>query len=135
MSVIATTGMTLFSALLSAGRKDKFIEPFVLNKALYRSGEKSEATHKAGHLIHYAIGFIFSWVYWLVWSRFRPSVANSSLMGFINGLGGISGWYLLFMVFHRPRLHLKKYFAQLLAAHVVFAWLNRLVYQLVVRSK
>lgn len=130
-SFLGTVGMTLFSWGMSVSKKEKFLEPLVLNQLLYPASKKRQAHHPAGYVLHWLVGLLFSVFY--CW-RYRPgrfSLVKSSLVGLLNGLVGVAGWQLTLTLHPKPpRLKLKPYYLQLLAAHTIFGLLNGLVCRL-----
>jgi hypothetical protein len=127
MSLISTTAMTLFSCIMSINKKQTFIEPLVLNKLLFPKKKNSRRHHILGYIGHFSVGLLFSSVYKLTWERSPVSEIekNSGTMGLINGLAGISGWHIFFLANpDPPKVPLKKYYLQLLAAHVIFGLAN-----------
>lgn len=132
MSFIATSGMTLFSYILAQTFKEKFLETKLLNQLVFPYKKETNKNHPAGFLIHYAMGTFFSAIYYTIWknSELRPSVATSSAMGFLTGIPGIAGWHT-FLTLHSnpPTVHFRKYYLQLLFAHVIFGLLNGHVFK------
>lgn len=127
MSLISTTVMTLFTYLISFNKKEFFIEPLVLNKLFFPKKKNSRKHNISGYIAHYSVGFIFSSFYKAVWEKSPVSVneKNSGMMGFINGIAGICVWHLFYMLNpDPPKIQLKKYYLQLLLAHVVFGLAN-----------
>jgi hypothetical protein len=132
MTSVAVTGMTLFSYLAGKFYKERFSEPAVLNEVLYpREGKDNKKHYWTGYAIHWLIGLIFSSVYKLFWDKTKVSSGpgNSMLGGLLNGIIGIGGWHAFFKMRHHPSVSLKKYYLQLLAAHLVFGFLNGMMYR------
>lgn len=117
--------MTLFSYVVSVLVKDNFKEPELLGILIKRLGadlNKPLAT-LAGWQIHYAVGVIFVTVYTLLWERkaLRPGLKSGIFLGLISGVIGIGFWKIVFTLHpDPPRIQLKKYYVQLLLAHVLF---------------
>jgi hypothetical protein len=132
MSLVATAGMTLYSYLVSRHKKEKFLETLLLNQLVYPHEKRQRAHHKTGYLLHYLVGLFFSTFYDQVWKHnlVKPGIFNSSWMGFLNGIGGIAGWHLTFTLHqHPPKVKLKRFYGQLLLAHVIFGILNGWTYR------
>ncbi|CAN5449666.1 hypothetical protein BH23BAC3_BH23BAC3_25330 [soil metagenome] len=126
-AVIGTSLMTLFSYYLSYRSNKEFEEPELLNKLIHSSRlpvsvKKNPA---AGWILHYSVGTGFTVCYHFIWKRNKvnPIFKNSTLLGGISGIIGISGWHLLFMIHSNPpSIYLRDYYLHLLAAHIVFGW-------------
>lgn len=67
MSFIATSGMTLFSFILSRVFKEKFLETKLLNQLVFPLKKESNKNHPVGFAIHYATGTFFSAFYYRLW--------------------------------------------------------------------
>lgn len=133
MAFVATSGMTLFSYILSRIFKEKFLETTLLNQLIFPHQKESKKHHVAGVGVHYAVGYFFSVLYTWLWTRtsLRAGIATGSVLGFINGLTGVLGWHTAFLIHgHPPKVKLKAYYLQLLAAHVIFGCLNGFVYKM-----
>lgn len=132
MSIIATSGMTFFSYLLSVKHKEKFLEPLALNQLLYPKNKKEQAHHTLGYLVHYLVGLFFSAFFFHIFQNktLKPNWKNFTLLGFFNGLMGALVWYIsLRLHINPPKIKLGKYFLQLVGAHVIFGVLNGLIFQ------
>lgn len=124
-SFTGTTAMTVFSYVLAGKESKQFKEPVLLNNLLNNSTFFASVDKKspAGWLLHYSIGTFFATGSHIIWklTKSNPSLKNSSLLGFTYGIMGITGWHLLFLLHSNPpSIDLKKYYLQLLAAHVIF---------------
>ncbi|SDJ89361.1 hypothetical protein SAMN05421823_101353 [Catalinimonas alkaloidigena] len=123
-SLIGTSAMTLFSYAAAALTQEQFEEPVVLGRLLQGRGQSPTVGQRiAGWGLHYAAGLGFTVGYHLLWrqTRLRPRPSTSALMGLANGVVGIGVWHLTFRLHpNPPALEWHKYYAQLLAAHVVF---------------
>ena len=136
MAFISTTGMTLFSYLLSLVSNKRFFEPGRLNQFVFFRRKEDKTNHPLGYLIHYGIGTFFSTFYYLILkkSSYGPTSLSAAILGFLNGLAGISGWHLIFKLHPLPpKVKLKQFYLQLLAGHVIFGLLNG--YELRQKSK
>jgi hypothetical protein len=98
-----------------------------LNKLVFIRQKEAKKHHLTGYLIHYAVGIFFTSLYRLLWKR-NPSTKRNSVsmaLGFFNGIIGIIGWQLTFLTHPSPpRVDRKYYLIHLLAAHVLFGFLN-----------
>lgn len=133
MAVVATSGMTFFSYILSRIFKEKFLETTLLNQLMFPLQNEDKKHHVAGVGVHYSVGYFFSVIYNWLWNRtsLPAGIATGSILGFINGLAGIIGWNMVFRIHPNPPvIRPVKYYLQLLAAHVVFGSLNGIVYKL-----
>ncbi len=132
MGIIATSGMTLFSYILSRVFKEKLLETELLNQLVFPNNKIKKKNNPAGFVIHYAVGIFFALFYHRLWlkSSQTAGTSTSSALGFMNGIIGISGWHLT-LVLHPspPKIDLVKYYLQLLIAHVLFGCLNGWVFR------
>lgn len=132
MDVVATSGMTLFSYIVSFMCREKFLETELLNQFIFFNRNKKKKNNPAGFVIHYAVGTFFAVIYYKLWERtsLRPQSSSSFALGLVNGLIGIFGWHLFFKLHpNPPEIKPAKYYTQLLGAHIVFGWLNGLVFR------
>jgi len=136
-AVTGTAVMTLFSYVMAQIKDDQFREPQLLNALLDSS--KSISAHSgrknvAGWLLHFFIGIAFVFLFSLVWnySSIRPSWLSAAGFGFIAGIIGILGWETMFKLNPAPPdIQLKKFFVQLLIAHIIFALGAFAIYRIV----
>ncbi len=132
--IVGTVLMSLFNHLMSIIRKRPFMPPHLLNQLMRRKkGIPSSIKEKSypGWVIHFAIGVVFAFFYYFakLLLDFHPGFISGLVAGFIFGLIGILGWYLMFKTHaDPPDIHLRKYLIHLLAAHVVFGFGVALVY-------
>lgn len=132
MSFFATSGMTLFSFILSRVFKEKFLETKLLNQLVFPDEKEKNKNHPAGFVLHYAVGTFFSALYSGIWKKtaLRPGVSTGSVLGLLNGLLGISGWHIFFLLHPIPPVvNRRRYYLQLSLAHVVFGFLNGLMFK------
>ncbi len=132
MAIIATSGMTLFSHGLARIFKEKFLETVLLNQLVFPEKKEERENHPAGFVIHFGVGTFFSFLHYKFWKNtgFHPGILSGFATGFFNGLTGIAGWQAFFTLHPSPPcVKHKKFYAQLLAAHVVFGILNGIVFK------
>jgi hypothetical protein len=126
-SLVATGGMTLFSFLLSKAVNKQFLEPALLNQLVFFRQKERKEHDATGYVIHYGVGLFFTIIYRWLWKKNPSTLQNpgSVVLGFINGIIGLTVWQLTFLMHPSPpRIDKKNYHMQLLAAHVVFGLLN-----------
>lgn len=137
-SFTGTTVMTGFSYFLSGKVNKQFKEPVLLNNLLSNSSFFASVNPKspAGWFLHYSIGALFSTgshLFWKLTNR-NPSIKNGSLLGFIYGIMGITGWHLLLLSHSNPpSIDLKRFYLHLLAAHIIFGLGSATGYRLLYR--
>jgi len=126
-----TTAMTAFSYALAARKKNDFREPALLAKILHRKGLKKPVAKISGWLVHYAVGFLFTFVYDAVWRKKNVRIVPSGIgMGGICGLIAIAAWKTTFKLQTIPPLiSYKKFYRQLVIAHLVFGYFSALGYK------
>jgi hypothetical protein len=113
-----------------------FFMPSLESGAVYKvssspGGQKNQTHFITGYILHYLAGLIFSICYKFFWDRRKrkPGYMNSLIGGFINGIFGVGIWHTLFKAIHRPWLGLKKYYLQLIIAHIIFGFINGVIYR------
>lgn len=134
-TIAGTSAMTLFSYLISEANDENYKEPEVLGQLIKRlpDGPSNEKARIAGWGGHYAAGLAFELIFNEVWERewMKPSIASGALMGVTSGVAGIVAWKVAFDAHPNPPVkNLKKYFAHLMLAHVVFGVSSALTYKL-----
>lgn len=133
---IGTTFMTLYSYAVANKEQKQYREPELLNKLVDKAPinlPKIKKNNAMGWWVHYAIGFAFSTVYDLIWRRtfVSPTTMSSLFMGAISGVIGILGWKTFFAAHpNPPKTHFRGFYAQLLAAHIIFGFFAKLGYKL-----
>lgn len=122
--LIGTSLMTLFSYIMTYEVKEQFREPQLLNELINRSDIFGvENSRLAGWFLHYGVGTIFVIIYHFVWkySLIGPSLSSGTILGFVSGLIGITGWYFVFRIHHNPpAVDIGDYFIHLIVAHIIF---------------
>src|SRR5688500_5387271 len=118
---VAIILMTLFSYVFSAIRKKQFKEPELLNDLLRRINIIHSSyfkNHPAGWVIHYAVGYLFVFAYYLLfqYSSINPTLWVYTVLGFGCGIVGIAGWKLTFAIHpNPPDIHFSEFYVHLLA--------------------
>ena len=136
--ILGTSGMTVFSYLVSALMSQNFREPEImclLFKNLLKNPEQSEPylTWLAWS-VHYVIGFIFVLIYVKLWDNntLKANLESGIFLGAICGIVGIIGWYFTLKIHpNPPKLNLKNFFILLFFAHIVFGIFAMIGYRLV----
>ena len=123
-AVTGTSLMTLFSYVVSKYENENFSEPELLaamEKDLLPEAAKHLAL-PAGWATHYSIGVLITWIYKQTNKRNNKSVLkNGILLGGWSGIAGVAMWQLFFSVHPAPpSVPVRKFFIQLLWAHLVF---------------
>ncbi|MDB5257547.1 MAG: hypothetical protein JWM14_2242 [Chitinophagaceae bacterium] len=139
-TVVGTSVMTLFSYLMSRNQKRNFTEPDVLSEivAENNSSLSKEESKPIGWGTHYGIGLAFTGVYSQVWEHtpLKPSLASGAALGALSGLMGVLGWTQLFHLHHpTTAAYRKQYYAQLMAAHIVFGMGAAVGYKMMSKDK
>jgi len=132
-TLAGTTAMTAVSYALSHAMKKQFREPVILS-ILIRRLLKSRVNdnHIEGWLLHYGVGALFNATYDRIWSnsRAKPTLGNGLLLGAISGLIGLAVWKVTLNVHpNPPKIDFRKYYAQIVAVHLVFGAFSALGYQ------
>lgn len=138
-TVVGTSVMTLFSYLISRNQKRNFTEPDVLSEILAENNSLSKDEAKPiGWGTHYGIGLAFTGAYSQVWEHtpIKPSLASGAALGALSGLVGILGWTQMFHLHHPTSSNYRKqYYAQLMAAHIVFGMGAAVGYKMLSKDK
>ncbi len=125
--------MTVSSYALSHVMKKQFREPVVLSILIRRLLKyKTNHNHLEGWLLHYGVGTLFNAAYDRIWStrRLKPTTGNGLLLGAISGLIGLAVWKITLNVHpNPPKIDFRKYYAQIVAVHLVFGAFSALGYR------
>lgn len=132
-SIAATSVMTLFSYMVSAGARELYKEPVLLTYILTMFGLELPLLLKSilGWLLHYLIGLAFVIAYHYLWindvvAMHWPAIL---LLGGVSGFVGIFSWIIMFALTpKKPAIDFKGYYAQLFIAHIIFTIIAFLVY-------
>jgi hypothetical protein len=133
-AIVATSGMTAFSYIISGGNHNNFREPNILGKLLHRLKPAIDrpTALAAGWVLHYTVGLIFTSTYDQIWKRkiMQPGLASGSLLGAACGFIAIAVWKTVLSLHpNPPKINFRKFYMQLFPAHVVFGALAGLVYK------
>jgi hypothetical protein len=122
--IAGTTAMTLFSFTVSEAEKENFLEPALLAEFIKNAMAADEKDSTlAGWATHYGIGIGWAAAYnlGLYLAKRKPAPVNGLLFGAFSGATAILAWGMLFRLHPRPPITaLKKFYAQLFAAHLVY---------------
>lgn len=134
-AVTGTTLMTMFSYLVSELAKEDFSEPEHLSVMLKRlaPGMPKRWERVAGWGAHYAVGALFVSVYLELWKsgKLRANLTNGILLGGLSGLLAVAVWKATFKAHPLPPwINYRKYYIQLIPAHIVFAVVATITYRL-----
>lgn len=134
-ALMGTNAMTIFSYLLSELAKENFSEPRHLSVMLKRlaPGIPKKWEHVAGWGAHYAVGVLFAAVYVELWKsgRLHPNLITGATFGLLSGAIAVLVWKATFKAHPLPPwISYRKFYLQLLPAHVVFAVTATIVYRL-----
>lgn len=135
-TVVGTTFMTLFSYVMSKNQKRNYTEPDVLSQIIAENNSSlsKEETKPIGWAAHYGLGLGFTGVYSQIWEHtpIKPSLASGGALGAVSGLIGIMGWTQLFHLHHHTsEKYRKQYYAQLMAAHIIFGMGTAIGYKMI----
>jgi hypothetical protein len=124
--IVATSVMTAFSYALSAMEKENYKEPQLLSGFVkgWLSKENGIINY-SGWLVHYTLGCTWAGVYTLLNKQFSHKVSSKHafLFGCISGAIGVLTWKALFEHHpHPPKTAHRKFYRQLFAAHLLFAF-------------
>ncbi len=132
-TLTGTTAMTASSYALSHTMKEQFREPVVLSILIRRLlKSRADNNHLEGWLLHYGVGALFNATYDRIWSnsRLKPTIGNGILLGAISGLVGLAVWKITLNVHpNPPKIDFRKYYAQIVAVHLVFGAFSALGYR------
>lgn len=124
-TVVATSAMTIFSYLLSQSTERNFKEPKLLGEIIDKNVPLSSFSESKilGWVAHYLAGMAFITVYDKIWKGLpkNASLKSGLMLGGVSGILGIAVWKLtLHVVPNKPHLPRKKFYLQLLPAHLIF---------------
>ena len=132
-AVLGTSAMTLYSYFLSGTKNRNFREPENLSILLRRTAPVGEREAEAiCWTAHYTVGLLFVLVYeeFYASTQLRPGIRSGLTLGFFTGLFAILVWKMVFDLHPRPpQKDFKKYYGQLLVAHIIFGLVSTMVYK------
>ncbi|MXV52402.1 hypothetical protein GS399_15615 [Pedobacter sp. HMF7647] len=135
-TITATTLMTMYSYLLSAKKGKDFREPEILAKLIKRlfPGMDNASCRLSGWSAHYLVGLVFVLIYSELWekTKLKPTLINGLILGGLSGVFGVTVWNLTLKLHpNTPAIDEKRFFGQLLPAHLVFGLFAVIGYRLV----
>lgn len=123
--ICGTSLMTLYSYLLSEDKNKNFKEPKLLGILVERIFPRlnRRKSQLAGWLLHYAVGFVFCAAYAKLWKSKTPLMDHYGIVpGAASGLIAVAVWRSAIKLHPRPpRTNYKKFYGQLIPAHMIFA--------------
>jgi hypothetical protein len=136
--IAGTSGMTLFSYLLSKKKQKNFKEPQLLKKLLVRTGHNRSTASVIAWTVHYLIGILFSSIIRQLCKNYglKADLKNGVLMGGVFGLTGIIGWQATLKIHpFPPKIKKPQFFFQLLIAHVIFGVIATRTYKVIQQKR
>lgn len=132
--IAGTSLMTLYSYLLSGVKGENFKEPEllgILGRRAFPNLSKRDS-QVAGWIAHYIVGIIFCMIYRKLWQSKRASNFNYNLsLGLASGIVAVAVWKTVFTIHHRPpRTDYGKFYGQLIPAHIIFAIVAGVTFQI-----
>jgi hypothetical protein len=125
-STVATSLMTLFSYLIAEKENKNFGEPELLAKIEKKKFDLSKQTAlPAGWTTHYLVGVIMTLFFEITWQQFniKTILRRGITAGVLGGIIAIGSWRILFTALpKRSHNFYKKFYTQLFAAHIIFAF-------------
>lgn len=124
--IVGTSFMTGYSYGLSAAKQRNFKEPEILGKLIYRLFPeiKELPAQVTGWTLHFLVGVGFSSLYAYGWGErlMKPNLKNALLLGTASGIIAMVVWKSVLKSHPLPpATDFKKYYYQLLPAHIIFA--------------
>lgn len=135
-----TTVMTLFSYGLGRIVKDNFNEPEHLTTLINRLPlpVSSKMSRVIGWSLHYTVGLLFTIVYTELWEnqKLHPDVKNTVALGGLSGALAVAVWKSTLKLHPLPPwINYRRYYMQLVPAHVIFALGTMATYKLVKQAQ
>jgi hypothetical protein len=139
-ATVGTSVMTLFSYLMSELANEDFSEPRHLSVMLKRlvPGLPKKSEHLVGWSAHYTVGSLFATFYVWLWKRkqVRPTLKTALLIGALSSVIAVLIWRATFKVHPLPpRINYRKFYLQLVPAHIIFALIVTMSYRLQIIEK
>lgn len=129
--VAGTTAMTLYSYVLSELKNKNFKEPRLLATLLYRLLPlKKDSSGVTGWLLHYSVGILFALIYNAILRkrRIQNPAAQGAMIGAVSGIAAVLIWETSFRLHPAPpAVDYKRYYGQLVIAHIIFGTVAILV--------
>ncbi|PJJ08675.1 hypothetical protein CLU83_1961 [Flavobacterium sp. 1] len=133
VSIAATSAMTLFSYVISSRYRKIYREPVLLSNLLVQMKVDLSVISKKiiGWLVHFSVGFIFVFVYHLLWlyNILDLSAVNAFYLGIASGLIGVFCWAVMLKIAkYTYSVHFKGYYFQMFISRIIFALYAATVY-------
>jgi hypothetical protein len=134
--IMGTNFMTVFSYIVSMLAKEDFSEPGHLSTMIHRllPAFPKKANHTAGWASHYVMGILFAAVYVELWEtgKIKHTIKNGIIMGTLSGALAVLIWKTTFKLHPLPPwINYRRYYIQLVSAHVVYAVFATLTYRII----
>lgn len=123
--IAGTLPMTAYSFVVSEHRNKNFKEPHLLGTLMRRlvNGGNRKSSKVAGWIVHFAVGVLFAEVYALLSKKItlKPAVPAGALLGGLTAIPGVLAWHLSLETHpYPPAVNRKRFYGQLIIAHIVF---------------
>lgn len=134
-TLLSTSMMTRFSHLVSRKSGQQFREPELLSLLIKRLiPEKNEyRTYADGWVVHYIAGLLFVLLYDQLWQKteIKPDIKSGVFLGAVSGIVGGEVWRKAYQLHpDPPKNNFRKYYNQLILAHVVFGVFAEIGYKI-----
>ena len=118
---ISTVLMTAFSYVITLIFQINLVEPYWLNRVLFKGKQNFKPVAWILHFIT-GIGFLYLLLFLLQFLD-NNFLIHDYIIGMIEGIIGIAMWQLLFSIKFKPATLKKRwYYFNLLGAHLVFSF-------------
>ena len=123
--IAGTLPMTAYSFVMSKQRNRNFREHHLLGTLLRRlvNGGSRKSSKVAGWIVHLAVGVLFAEVYAFISKKImlKPAVPAGALLGGLSAIPSVLAWHLSLETHpYPPAVDRKRFYGQLIIAHVVF---------------
>jgi hypothetical protein len=121
----ATTMMTVFSYLTPEGFRKNYKEPMLFQHLITHSPLRVTGIKKkiASWVIHYCIGLIFVFFFFMLWRTrlFAMDWISGIIFGLVTGAVGITGWEAMHIIYGYPvSIDFKGFHIHQFFAHIIF---------------
>ncbi len=130
-SFLATSVMTVFGYLYSFLSGKNLKEPNLLGKLVKRAIPKTSKrlASLSGWAVHYAVGLLFTEMYFQFWTRLpqESNMKSGFVFGAIGGLAAILIWRITFGIHPKPpSIHFTRFAINLFIGHILFGVVSAL---------